>query len=172
MKKSPVTKQRSPGAGSRIITSLREAVDWVEGKDVAVRVTTLNVPVIDVRATRMSLGLSQAAFAAKFGFHQATLKLISVASFLRGRSRAGTRTPDLLRAKQTLWLSSINIASCVGLAGVCSSSRCTAAPSLSRAPGRCQAPWDCIHPMRIVGCVHNLAAFDHHPDVLRCPDVR
>ena len=74
MKKNPVTKQRSPSAGSRVIASLQEAVDWVEGKDVAVRVTTVNVPVIDVRATRKSLGLSQAAFAAKFGFQQATLK--------------------------------------------------------------------------------------------------
>ena len=70
MKKNPVT----PGAGSRIIASLREAVDWVEGKDVTVRVTTVNVPVTDIRATRKSLGLSQAAFAAKFGFHPATVK--------------------------------------------------------------------------------------------------
>ncbi len=74
MKKKPVTKQPSPSPGSRIVASLREAVDWVEGKDVPVRVTTVNVPVIDVRATRKGLGLSQAAFAAKFGFHQATLK--------------------------------------------------------------------------------------------------
>ena len=74
MIKNPVTKQRTPRAGSRIIASLREAVEWVEGRDVAVRITTVNVPVIDVRATRKSLGLSQAAFAAKFGFHPSTLK--------------------------------------------------------------------------------------------------
>ena len=76
MKKKPVTKQRTPSAGSRIVASLREAVEWVEGKDVAVRVTTVNVPLIDVRATRkrLVLGLSQAAFAAKFGLHQATIK--------------------------------------------------------------------------------------------------
>jgi putative transcriptional regulator len=82
MEKNPVTKRRTPSPGSRIIASLREAVEWVEGKDVAVRVTTVNVPVIDVRATRKSLGLSQAAFAAKFGFHQATLK-----NWEQGRTR-------------------------------------------------------------------------------------
>ena len=61
-------------AGSRILESLREAVDWVEGKDVAVRVSTVEVPMIDVKETRRKLGLSQAAFAAKFGFQAATLR--------------------------------------------------------------------------------------------------
>ena len=68
------TKQRKPSAGSRIVASLKEAVDWAEGRDVAVRVTTVEVPVIDVKATRQQLGLSQAAFAAKFGFQPATLR--------------------------------------------------------------------------------------------------
>ena len=72
--KRTTEKQRTPRAGSRIVASLREAVEWVEGKHVGVRVTTVNVPMIDVRATRKSLGLSQSAFAAKFGFHRATLK--------------------------------------------------------------------------------------------------
>ena len=40
----------------------------------AVSVTRVEVPVIDVRATRQRLGLSQAAFAAKFGFQPATLR--------------------------------------------------------------------------------------------------
>lgn len=61
-------------AGSRILASLREAVDWVEGKDVAVRVTHVEVPVVDIRATRRRMGLSQSAFAAKFGFQAATLR--------------------------------------------------------------------------------------------------
>jgi putative transcriptional regulator len=74
MKKKLGTKQRTPSAGRRIIASLKEAVEWAEGKDVAVRVTTVEVPTIDVRATRKSLGLSQTAFAAKFGFQPATLK--------------------------------------------------------------------------------------------------
>ena len=54
------TKPKRPSAGSRIIASLQEAVDWVEGQDVAVRVTTVEVPVIDVKSTRRRLGLSQA----------------------------------------------------------------------------------------------------------------
>jgi putative transcriptional regulator len=61
-------------AGSRILASLQEAVDWVEGKDTKVAVTTVMVPMVDVRATRLRLGLSQAAFAAKFGFQAATLR--------------------------------------------------------------------------------------------------
>lgn len=74
MKKPVETKQGKPSAGSRIIASLKEAVDWVEGKEVAVRVTTVDVPAIDVKATRQRLGLSQAAFALKFGFQSATLR--------------------------------------------------------------------------------------------------
>ena len=52
MKKKVTAKERKLSAGSRIVASLKEAVDWVEGKDVAVRVTKVNVPMIDVRATR------------------------------------------------------------------------------------------------------------------------
>ena len=68
------TKPKRTSAGSRIIASLQEAVDWVEGQDVAVRVTTVEVPVIDVKTMRRQLGLSQADFAAKFGFQTATLR--------------------------------------------------------------------------------------------------
>ena len=82
MKNSRTTKRRKPSAGSRIIASLREAVDWAEGKDVPVRVTTVEVPTIDVRAMRRRLGLSQAAFATKFGFQPATLR-----NWEQGRTR-------------------------------------------------------------------------------------
>ena len=68
------TKPKLPSAGSRIIASLQEAVDWMEGQDVDVRVTTVEVPVIDVKTMRRRLGLSQADFAAKFGFQAATLR--------------------------------------------------------------------------------------------------
>ena len=61
MKKKNAIKLRRESAGSRIIASLREAVDWVEGKDIAVRVSTVDVPTIDVRETRRHLGLSLAA---------------------------------------------------------------------------------------------------------------
>lgn len=40
MKKPRTTKTEKPSAGSRILASLREAVDWAEGKDVPVRITT------------------------------------------------------------------------------------------------------------------------------------
>jgi hypothetical protein len=43
-------KQPKPRVGSRIIASLKQAVDWAEGKDVAVRVTTVEVSSIDVIA--------------------------------------------------------------------------------------------------------------------------
>jgi len=82
MKNSRTTKRRKPTAGSRIIASLREAVDWAEGKDVPVRVTTVDVPAIDVRVMRRRLGLSQAAFATKFGFQRATLR-----NWEQGRTR-------------------------------------------------------------------------------------
>jgi putative transcriptional regulator len=81
MKKSQ-TKRRKQSPGSRIVASLREAVDWAEGKDVPVRVTAVDVPVIDVRATRKRLGLSQSEFANRFGFQPATLR-----NWEQGRTR-------------------------------------------------------------------------------------
>jgi putative transcriptional regulator len=80
--KTPAKKQRKLSPGGRIIASLKEAIHWAEGKDIPLRVTTVDVPVIDVRATRKSLGLSQAAFAMKFGFQQGTLK-----NWEQGRTR-------------------------------------------------------------------------------------
>ena len=74
MKKARTSTQKKSSAGSRIVASLREAVVWAEGKDVAVRVTQVEVPTVDVREVRRKLGLSQAAFAAKFGFQPATLR--------------------------------------------------------------------------------------------------
>jgi putative transcriptional regulator len=82
MKKTHTTKRRKPSAGSRIIASLREVVDWAEGKKVLVPITTVKVPMIDVRATRKRLGLSQAEFAARFGFQPATLR-----NWEQGRTR-------------------------------------------------------------------------------------
>lgn len=82
MKKARTSMERKSSAGSRIVASLREAVDWAEGKDVAVRVTQVAVPTVDVREVRRKLGLSQAAFAAKFGFQPATLR-----NWEQGRTR-------------------------------------------------------------------------------------
>jgi putative transcriptional regulator len=74
MKKTRTSRRSKASVGRRIIASLREAVDWAEGKDIPVRVTTVEVPIVDVRATRRRLGLSQASFAAKFGFQTATVR--------------------------------------------------------------------------------------------------
>jgi putative transcriptional regulator len=71
MKKNTGVKARKV---SRIVESLKEAVAWVEGNDVGVRLSTVEVPIVDVRETRRKLGLSQTAFAAKFGFQAATLR--------------------------------------------------------------------------------------------------
>jgi len=82
MKTNRAVGRRKPSAGSRILESLREAVDWADGKDVPVRVTRVEVPTIDIRAVRRKLGLSQAAFAAKFGFQPSTLR-----NWEQGRTR-------------------------------------------------------------------------------------
>jgi putative transcriptional regulator len=71
-----------PSVGREIITSLKEAVAWAGGEDVPVRVTTVQAPLIDVRAVRRRLGLSQSEFASKFGFQPATLK-----NWEQGRTR-------------------------------------------------------------------------------------
>jgi putative transcriptional regulator len=68
--------------GQEVITSLKEAIAWAGGDDVPVRVTTVEVPTTDVRAVRRRLRLSQAQFAAKFGFQSATLK-----NWEQGRTR-------------------------------------------------------------------------------------
>src|SRR5437763_15485049 len=60
--------------GQEIITSLKEAIAWAGGENVPVRVTTIQVLTIDVRAVRRRLGLSQSEFAARFGFQPATLR--------------------------------------------------------------------------------------------------
>lgn len=68
--------------GQDIIESLEEAIAWSLGEDVAVRVTRVEVPVIDVRAVRRKLKLSQTQFAVRFGFAPA-----SVRNWEQGRTR-------------------------------------------------------------------------------------
>jgi putative transcriptional regulator len=75
-------KRRKLTPGERIIRGLDQAIAWARGEDVPVRVTTVEVPVIDVRAVRRGLKLSQAQFAAKFGFPPATLR-----NWEQGRTR-------------------------------------------------------------------------------------
>jgi|ERR1017187_2344191 putative transcriptional regulator len=83
--KHRTTSKKTAGkqsVGQEIITSLREAIAWAGGEDIPVRLTTVQVPLIDVRAVRRQLGLSQSEFAAKFGFQPATLK-----NWEQGRTR-------------------------------------------------------------------------------------
>lgn len=82
MKKARTSMGKKSSAGSLIVASLRETVDWAEGKEVAVRATQVQVPTVDVREVRRKLGLSQAAFAAKFRFRPATLR-----NWEQGRTR-------------------------------------------------------------------------------------
>ena len=63
--------------GRRLIRSVKQAIAWAGGEDVPVRVTMVSVervPIIDVRSVRQKLGLSQARFAARFGFTPATIR--------------------------------------------------------------------------------------------------
>jgi len=69
-----VKRKRKATAGDRILAGLQDALDWVEGRDTESRATVVEVPVVDVRAVRKRLGLSQAAFSAKFGVSPATLR--------------------------------------------------------------------------------------------------
>jgi putative transcriptional regulator len=61
-------------AGDRLIASLKEAVAWSQGKHVPARVTTIEVPKVDVRQIREKLQLSQNEFAARFGFAPASIR--------------------------------------------------------------------------------------------------
>jgi len=83
--KKRIASKRTGGqhsVGQEIITSMKKAIAWADGEDVPARVTVVRVPTTDVRAVRRKLGLSQSEFAARFGFHPATLK-----NWEQGRTR-------------------------------------------------------------------------------------
>jgi putative transcriptional regulator len=70
-------KAKYTAAGRRLIGSVKQAIAWADGQDVPVRVTMVEVhrtPTTDVRSLRQALGLSQAQFAARFGFTAATVR--------------------------------------------------------------------------------------------------
>jgi putative transcriptional regulator len=74
-RKRPAEKHTA--AGRRLIRSVRQAIAWAGGEDIPVRVTMVSVeraPIVDVRSVRQKLGLSQARFAARFGFTAATVR--------------------------------------------------------------------------------------------------
>lgn len=68
------TRRRKLTPGEEIIRSIDQVIAWRRGEDVPVRVTTVMIPVTDVRAVRRRLKLSQTQFALKFGFAPATLR--------------------------------------------------------------------------------------------------
>ena len=78
----PKRKAKEASLGDRIGRSLDEAIAWARGEDVPVRITTVHVPDVDVRAVRRKLNLSQTQFAARFGFAPA-----SVRNWEQGRTR-------------------------------------------------------------------------------------
>ena len=82
---------RRPTVGKRIVEGLEQAVAWTRGEDDRARVTLVQVPEIDVREVRQTMGLSQAQFATKFGFPSATLR-----NWEQGRSRPDAPTRVLL----------------------------------------------------------------------------
>jgi putative transcriptional regulator len=60
---------------SKILAGMREAAAYVKGEKIPVRKLSIRVPdEIDVRAIRKRLGLSQDAFAARFGFSAGTVR--------------------------------------------------------------------------------------------------
>ena len=85
-----IRKKRST-VGRHIIEGLEQAIAWTRGEDVKVRVTLVDLPNVDIREVRMKTGLSQAQFAAKFGFPPATLR-----NWEQGRSHPDAPTRVLL----------------------------------------------------------------------------
>jgi putative transcriptional regulator len=77
----PEAKKHAPkstAAGRRLLASLNQALAYARGEHVpGIRVTMVSVervPAVDVRSVRQKLGLSQAKFAARFGFTAATVR--------------------------------------------------------------------------------------------------
>jgi len=75
-------KKTTPGEA--IIQIMNQVIAWANGEDVRIRVTTVQVPVTNVRAIRRRLKLSPYEFALKFGFSPAMLR-----KWERGRARPG-----------------------------------------------------------------------------------
>lgn len=72
--KTAKRKAKAPTAGQRIVVSLDEAIAWARGDDVPVRITAVQVPIVNVRDVRRRLSLSQTEFATRFGFARASIR--------------------------------------------------------------------------------------------------
>ncbi len=62
------------GSGSELVESMGQAVARAKKESGAARVSSVMVPTVDVKAIRRRLGLSQAKFAARFGFAPASVR--------------------------------------------------------------------------------------------------
>jgi len=91
VRKAANASKKRPTVGARIIEGLEQAIAWTHGENDHVRVTVVHVPEVDVRKVRTKMGLSQAQFAAKFGFPPATLR-----NWEQGRSHPDAPTRVLL----------------------------------------------------------------------------
>ncbi|MEP7352132.1 MAG: helix-turn-helix domain-containing protein [Acidobacteriota bacterium] len=80
-----------PTVGRRIIEGLEQAVAWTQGDNDRARATLVQVPEVDVRKVRRTMGLSQTQFATKFGLPPATLR-----NWEQGRARPDAPTRVLL----------------------------------------------------------------------------
>jgi putative transcriptional regulator len=60
--------------GKRMIKSVQEALDFLDGDMSKASMTTVKIPDIDVRAIREETGLSRQEFAATYGFNHRTLE--------------------------------------------------------------------------------------------------
>ncbi len=89
--KTALRARKRQTVGESIIQGMKEATAWSRGENDNVRVTVVHVPQVDVRKMRLKMGLSQAQFAAKFGFPPATLR-----NWEQGRSHPDTPTRVLL----------------------------------------------------------------------------
>lgn len=60
--------------GEDLISSLNEAIAHARGEDVGARETVYEVPVLDIKALRKRLNMTQVQFASRFGFSVGTVR--------------------------------------------------------------------------------------------------
>lgn len=69
-----MSRKKTKREESSIVRSARQALAWAKGEEIPVRVTTVEVPSIDVRELRCRLKLTQDEFSVKFGFSKGVLR--------------------------------------------------------------------------------------------------
>ena len=67
-------KGKTTTFGQQLLKSMEQALAHAKGEPVPVRATTVLVPKVDVRAIRERQRLSQAQFAARYGFTPASVR--------------------------------------------------------------------------------------------------